>query len=187
MKYPENSIDKFLTAIASRKPTPGGGSAAALSGSLAAALLAMSCRLTDNEICKAIIVEAETIRRRLEQLIDEDANSYRDYLRATIPEKETALKNAALIPFETATLSFRILELTNEIITACRKSVITDTGTAALLAEAAVHAACFNTAINLKSIDDTIFREEMGTKLKSFASSSVIRQAIINYVNNQLG
>ena len=42
----QSSIEHFLDELASRKPTPGGGSAAAVIGAMAAALLSMVCNLT---------------------------------------------------------------------------------------------------------------------------------------------
>ena len=186
MKLMKNSLQEFLVEMASRKPIPAGGSAAALAGSLAAALLTMVGHLTDTERGRVITVEAEAIRQRLERLVDEDASAFWDFFKATGSEKETALKKATLIPLETATLSYRVLELASEIIRACRKSVITDAGTAVLLAEAAVHSACFNTATNLNSIQDAHFKGMVDTKLKSFTALSAKRRAIINYVNRQL-
>ena len=66
MKYLENSLNEFLTAMASRKPIPGGGSAVAFAGSSASALLAMICRITDTERSRALIVEAALFREMVD-------------------------------------------------------------------------------------------------------------------------
>jgi formiminotetrahydrofolate cyclodeaminase len=42
----DTSLELFLDALASRKPTPGGGSAAAVMGAMGAALVSMVCNLT---------------------------------------------------------------------------------------------------------------------------------------------
>jgi len=42
----DNTIELFLDDLASQKGTPGGGSAAALIGAIAAALVSMVCDLT---------------------------------------------------------------------------------------------------------------------------------------------
>ena len=186
MEFLENSINEFLVATASRKPTPGGGSAAALAGSLAASLLEMVCHLSDTEQGRGFILEAKTIRLRLGKLIDEDANSFKDFLKAPAHGKEEALKKAALIPLETATLSFSVLELAGEIIRICKKSVLTDAGTAAVLADAAVQSACFNVNVNLNTINDARFRETVNKKLKRFSRSATISRRVTNYVNTQL-
>ena len=41
-----DSIETFLTELASAAPTPGGGGAAAISGAMGAALVSMVCNLT---------------------------------------------------------------------------------------------------------------------------------------------
>ena len=56
---PENdSIQTFLTELASAAPTPGGGGAAAISGAMGAALVSMVCNLTIGKK-KYVEVEAE--------------------------------------------------------------------------------------------------------------------------------
>jgi len=40
------SVEKFLDDLASRNPTPGGGSAAAIMGAMGAALVSMVCNVT---------------------------------------------------------------------------------------------------------------------------------------------
>lgn len=42
----DNNIELFLDDLASRKPTPSGGSAAAVMGAMGAALVSMVCNLT---------------------------------------------------------------------------------------------------------------------------------------------
>ena len=46
MATPEDTIPGFLDALASERPTPGGGGAAAISGAMGAALVSMVCNLT---------------------------------------------------------------------------------------------------------------------------------------------
>ena len=45
-KLTQHTVTDFLDALASNAPAPGGGSVAALSGALGAALLSMVCNLT---------------------------------------------------------------------------------------------------------------------------------------------
>ena len=44
--YIEEPIQRYLDDLASVQPTPGGGSTAALSGAMGAALASMVCRIT---------------------------------------------------------------------------------------------------------------------------------------------
>src|SRR5881296_1796047 len=79
-----SSLDGWIDELAGAAPTPGGGSAAALAGTLAAALVAMVARLTIGKKAyagveaqaRAILVEAEQLRGELRRLVDEDAAAY---------------------------------------------------------------------------------------------------------------
>src|SRR4029077_18391799 len=78
------ALDDWIDALAGGSPTPGGGRAAALAGTLAAALVAMVARLTVGRKAYAaveakareILAEAEQLRGELRRLVDEDATAY---------------------------------------------------------------------------------------------------------------
>src|SRR5207249_9840067 len=78
------TLDGWIDELASGEPTPGGGSAAALAGTLAAALVAMVARLTIGRKAYApvdaqardILAEAEQLRAELRRLVDGDAAAY---------------------------------------------------------------------------------------------------------------
>lgn len=186
MALTEKSVEEFLEEMASRKPAPGGGSAAALAGSLAAALVEMVGRLTDTERMREITAEAEKARHRLAKLVDEDCQAFKEFIKAPKNEREAALKQAALVPLETAGLSYRILELVEEIAGKGNKSAITDVGVAAMLANTAVQGANLNVRINLGSIPDEEFRKTVEEKLERFADSPERSQAVTKYVRQQL-
>jgi len=187
LSFQNKPLNEFLTETASRNPVPGGGSAAALAGSTAASLLVMAGNLTNTDRSRDIVKEAEKIQQRLEQLIDEDANSFNVFLKADKTEKESALKNAAMVPLETATLSYKVLELSREAIRVCKRSVITDAGTAGMLAESAVQSALFNVQVNLASITDADFVKMTEKRLENYTYLSEIKQEIIDFVQKQLG
>ena len=73
-------IKQYIDDLAARQSTPGGGSAAALSGAVGTALLEMGCNFTiGNERYKEFADEAqenliylENIRGRFAELIDRD-------------------------------------------------------------------------------------------------------------------
>src|SRR3990170_4766373 len=78
------SLEAFTVRLASSDPTPGGGSAAAVAGSLAASLLAMVAGLSqgrpkyaayEKTLARALAVAADA-RRRLLVLADDDARAY---------------------------------------------------------------------------------------------------------------
>ena len=120
------SIDEFLHRLASDSPTPGGGSVAALTGSLAAGLGRMACALTPenpkfpavNERISETAQRLERAGQMLHRLMDEDATAY-DELRAALkldksnPERSRQIRQAATlsaeVPLETAAIAQRVL------------------------------------------------------------------------------
>ena len=114
-----NSIQQFLDDLASKKATPGGGSAAAIMGAMGAALVSMMCNLTvgkknyegmESEI-KAILERSEYLRIQLTEMISADVDVFDQVMAAYgMPKNsteeiqmrsdtiQTALKSATEIP-----------------------------------------------------------------------------------------
>ena len=86
----EDAVGRYLADLASAAPAPGGGSAAALAAALGAALVAMTCRVTAKHAGAAPSVvplgelaeEADSLRRRLTALANDDARVYSDVIAA---------------------------------------------------------------------------------------------------------
>lgn len=84
MKLTALTVTALLDAFRSNEPTPGGGSASALSGAVGASLLAMVAALPkpraateeDVERLAAAGVRCTAIARRLEELVDRDSAAY---------------------------------------------------------------------------------------------------------------
>jgi glutamate formiminotransferase/formiminotetrahydrofolate cyclodeaminase len=167
------TLDGWIDQLASVEPAPGGGSASALAGALAAALVAMVGRLTSGrkayaavaEEFRGITEEAERLRLELRRLVDEDAEAYQGVMAAyTLPkgsEAETktrreaidrALLGAAEVPSRTARAAARVVELARRATEAGNKNAVCDAGVAALLAMSGVKGAVYNVAINVKGL-----------------------------------
>ena len=159
-------ITEFLDQLASPAPTPGGGSVAALTGALAAALGRMVAALTLGKP-KFAAVEAEVrslaerlsrADRLLRRLIDEDAAAY-DELNAafrinkTDPQRASRIAEtaglAASVPLETAALSGRVLADLEHLRRVGNPLLRPDVEAAVHLAHAAMHAAAANVRANL--------------------------------------
>ena len=186
-------ISSFLSELGSSSPAPGGGSVAALSGSLAAALDSMVCQLTigkknyenvQDDISK-LSHQVEKLQKRLTALIDEDTNAFNDVMASFKMPKETeeqkkkrsqaiqkGYKKAAEIPLKTAQTAKEVLHLSIDIAKKGNTNSITDAGVAALLGYAAVHAAALNVEINLSSIKDTDFVKNISDELKTLRNES---------------
>jgi len=186
MKLIDKRVTEFLDEISSKKPTPGGGSASAMAGSMAAALVGMVGRLTGTERAKAIIKESDAIRIRLTNLIDEDSEAFIAFMKAPPTRKQESLRLAAIVPVETTELSYRILQMADELVRTGNKNAITDAGVACLLADAAIRGAMLNVRINLRYIKDQEFKDKIEAKVRLYSDSVEKRQATMKYVMEHL-
>src|SRR5450756_325374 len=99
--YP--TVSAFTADLAAGRPVPAGGSASALTGSVAAALMAMVCRVSlgrddvvakDEELREAL-EQSERLRRRLLELVAEDALAFEAITHAThLPEDDDGQRAA---------------------------------------------------------------------------------------------
>jgi glutamate formiminotransferase/formiminotetrahydrofolate cyclodeaminase len=173
------SLDGWIDELAGGAPTPGGGSAAALAGTLAAALVAMVARLTIGKKAYAevaarvleILAEAESLRGELRSLVDEDAAAYAGVSRAyKIPKDDPtrsaavddALLAAARTPAEVAKRARRVHELAGEIGTIGNKNASSDARVAELLATTAINGALENIKVNVAAMSDPARAQGLG-------------------------
>jgi glutamate formiminotransferase/formiminotetrahydrofolate cyclodeaminase len=176
------TLDGWIDELASGTPAPGGGSAAALAGALAAGLVAMVARLTIGKKAYAsvesemqqILRDAEECRAELRELIDADSEAYQGVMRAYgIPKAEPGrqrkidegLVAAAETPFAVARAAFAVRVFARALQTSGNKNARTDAAVAEQLATAAIGGALANVRINLESLSDQqlgkTLREEM--------------------------
>jgi formiminotetrahydrofolate cyclodeaminase len=175
-------VRELVARIASGAPIPGGGSTAALSGALGAALLRMVVELTrdraDAAEHRAEIAEiGEKAARLTEDLLvlaDEDSAAYaavvdaRRMPRATDSERNArtdalseATRRATRSPLAIARCGEEVLVLAERLAPICNRNAVSDVGVGALLAAAAVRGGALNVRINLPSLagDDPLVRE----------------------------
>lgn len=106
----KNRIDLFVKALGERKPSPGGGAAAALAGALGAALIVKVANFTIGKKkynkyekeARSIVKKATSLRDRLSAHIEKDAKVYNEYART---RSMASLKRAAACVAEIAKLS----------------------------------------------------------------------------------
>lgn len=179
MKFAEYSLKEFTDELASKSPTPGGGSVAGLCSALSAALNNMVVNLTkeNNFGDKLSELTSESL-----ELIDEDAESFNQVMSAfkmskdTEAEKEkrsqeiqTALVGAAESPLQIMKVGLEILKLGTQIIEEGNVNAVSDAGVGALLALSAVKGGRYNVLINAESLKD----ESAAENLKSEADQIV--------------
>ena len=182
MKTPwmEMSVREFQAALASSSPTPGGGTAAAISLGQASALTIMVCDLTIGkekwsdgwDIAEKAMIRAVKTMTRAGELADEDSDAFDEVMASFRLPKETedekmsrkdAIRNATLLatqkPFETANLALQLLELLPELAAKGNGNAVSDVGVAGLLASAACKGAMFNVEINLPGLPEGMAQE----------------------------
>lgn len=168
---PGPSLDGWIDALAGAAPTPGGGSAAALAGTLSAALVAMVARLTIGRKAYAaveaqaheILAEAEQLRAELRRLVDEDAAAYEGVTRAyKIPKSDPgraaaideALLAAARPPAVVVKHGRRLLALAQTMEQIGNKNAVSDARVAGMLAKTAIDGASENVNANLAGVSE---------------------------------
>ncbi|MFO8133017.1 MAG: cyclodeaminase/cyclohydrolase family protein [Thermoplasmatota archaeon] len=188
MSFADAPVQQFIDDLASGSPTPGGGSAAAVSGATAAALAEMVCNLTIGKDRYAAVEDEmrehrgqlAALRSHLLSLADDDAAAFDQVMAAFRMPKgdersqaiQDASRHAAEIPMETAEHCLQVLEHAASIARQGNQNSVTDAGTAALLAHAGLHAALYNVRINLGGIDDEAFCSQMADRVEQLTEAA---------------
>ena len=164
----------FIDQVAEGTPAPGGGSAAAHTAALGAALALMVARLTVGKPKYAtaeaeswqVIEEGEVLRRRLTEAIEHDAAAFDGILvarrlpktdDAQISARNDAIRVASLyaaqVPLETARDCVSVLKMTLRMAEIGNLNCISDAAAGSHLAKAAFEAARLNVKINLQGYE----------------------------------
>ncbi len=176
----------FLAAVAAPTATPGGGSVAALAGALAAALGEMVCGLSlkrkslaeHHPRLEAIGCHLAELRAKLLANVDRDAQSYDGVVaamrlpKATEAEQaaragaiEDASKLAAIVPLETAGFVAEIEHVLKDLPPVTIPQAASDLSVALALTEAARAGALENVHVNLPSIHDLAWVEQVTARI----------------------
>ena len=204
----DKTVSIFLDELASSAPAPGGGSVAALSGALGAALVSMVCNLTVGkkkfadveQDVKAILEKSEGLRHRLIDLLQADVKAYTAVSqamkmpRATDEEKaaraeamQKALKHATEVPMQVASACVKVIGLCQPVAEKGNKNAVSDAGVAILMAEAGLRSAALNVLINLGWIEDQSFNAEKQRQLDALLEGKpTLRDQVYDYVVENL-
>jgi glutamate formiminotransferase/formiminotetrahydrofolate cyclodeaminase len=167
-----DSQPDFTDDLAAATPTPGGGSAAAYTGAMAAGLVSMVARLTigkkgyqdQEKAMKNILKEAESLRIELRDAVDQDAEAFNKVMAAykiskSDTNREAAIQDATLgaaqVPLKVAGNALGVMRLALAAARSGNLNAISDAGSAVNLAFASLNSAAYNVRINLSGIEDT--------------------------------
>ena len=174
-------IEPFIEQLAAPTPTPGGGSASAAAGAMAAGLATMVASMSRGKKAylkfesqlSAAIAQLTGLREELKAAIDADAESYDSVMKAYKSAKsapddksgegviESALKEATNIPLNVAEKTHQIVQIAHSLEPITNPNMKSDLTTASALASAAITGALANVEINLASIKDQTFIEQV--------------------------
>ena len=170
------TISEYLEKLSSSAPAPGGGSSAAVSGAMAAALVSMVANLTIGrekysefqELMSEVISQAQRLILDLTACIRKDMNAYDGVIAALRMPKSTeqekakrsqalqdAYKVAIAAPVETAEKSREVMELAARLLFRSNVNAACDLSAAALEARAGILIAIENVNVNLPGIKDS--------------------------------
>ncbi len=185
-------VEAFASAVAAPTPTPAGGSIAALAGGLAAALGEMVCGISlqrqsleaHHPKLRESRSRLSSLRQRLLENIDGDAQSYQGVMAAfklpksTDAEKaaraqaiETASKDATSVPLHTAEMGAEVSKLISSLRGITIPLAAPDLAVALELTGTAQRAAIENIRANLPSIKDRQFLEDVERRLEKAVTS----------------
>jgi glutamate formiminotransferase / formiminotetrahydrofolate cyclodeaminase len=178
-------VEPFVEQLAAPTATPGGGSAAAASGAMAAGLATMVASMSrgkkaylqyERELSEAI-ARLSQLREELKAAIDADAESFNVVMKAYKQAKESAdgdkgiesaLKQATSVPLGVAENAREVAGIAEKLGAISNPNMKSDLTTAKALARAAIEGALANVEINLESIKDAGFVAEVRKRAADF-------------------
>lgn len=190
----QEEIGSYLTRLASREPTPGGGAAGGLHLAQGAALLAMVARYSTGKNFQDVQERAELIAAQADDLIsrsvkmaDEDEEVFAAVIGSyQLPRLDDAQKVARTEAIQKATvdatgpqldtvkIAGSIIELASELVGIGNRNVLSDVAAAAESARAALGTAVVTLEINIKSLSDHETRNQL-TQAVNAAESGMKR------------
>jgi glutamate formiminotransferase/formiminotetrahydrofolate cyclodeaminase len=190
------SVRRFADVLSTDSPTPGGGSVAALSGALGAALAAMVGNLTVGkkgydavgDEMRRVAAAGQALKDELLAAVDRDAAAYDAVMAASrLPKKtpeedaarwtavQRATQGATMVPLEVMRASAKVAQLAEGVATRGFKPSLSDAGVAAAAARTAVIGAYLNVRINLGDIADRGWADRVAEEAGALLGATVTR------------
>ncbi|MGE5323076.1 MAG: cyclodeaminase/cyclohydrolase family protein [Actinomycetota bacterium] len=177
--------EPFIEQLAAATATPGGGSASSAAAAMAAALASMVAGMSRGKKAyvqyeqqlSAALARLAQLREELKAGIDADAESYNQVMAAYKQAKaasdggsaeaaiDTALKSATSVPLQTATRAREVADIVAALKPITNPNMASDLTVADALARAAIVGALANVEINLSSLKDATFAQEVRSRV----------------------
>lgn len=170
MDLEHDSIEQFLSDIASSNVSPAGGSAIAISGAMGASLCEMACihTLNDNDVGESV-AEITTTRDQLKgqrktllQLARQDAQVIDSLFRGSGSDATPADRKRSLgVPLAIAETCLDVLDQGAKIVQWTDRAVVADAKTGIILANASLNGGIFIVNDNLDLVSDQSFVDQI--------------------------
>jgi formiminotetrahydrofolate cyclodeaminase len=209
MTYFEGKFKEYTDDLASNKPAPGGGSAAATVGAFGVGLLSMVANFTVGkkkhadveEEMQGVLAECEKYRAKLQELIDADVEAYSEVSKAYSMPRETdeqkaektkaiqaALKVAMSAPLEVCKTLAEAVKLCEPLLERGNQNLASDVGVGAEFIASGFRSALMNVEINLAFLKD----EELVNKTRTEVSAQEkeiqsITESVIKQTKEKIG
>ncbi len=207
------TLKDYCELLGSSEPAPGGGSTAALSGVLGAALTMMVVNLSVgkknyevlNEDIKARFIKefenVKALQAKLAEYVEEDTKAFNKFIEALKLPKDTEdqkktrrdkMNEASLyalqVPLRTAEACFELLKNQGTIARYGNNNAVSDVGVGALLALSGLLGAVLNVNINLPGIADKDIKAEADERCRKLsAEGRRLQNEILDIVNSRIG
>jgi methenyltetrahydrofolate cyclohydrolase len=202
------SVEGFIQELASNSPAPGGGSVAALSGALGAALISMVCKLSigkkgyesfGNDL-KESLREVDVLGKSLLKRVDLDTEAFNGVMAAFKMPKESeedkkargeaiqqGYKEAVQSPLGIAQECLSVMRVAEKLLGKTNINALSDLGVGSQQAYAGFEGAIMNVKINIPSIKDANFVTKTSAETWEFRKEAVrIRDTVEKYFSEEI-
>lgn len=194
------TISQFVSSVGSNSAVPGGGSVAALTAGLGAALASMLAKLTIGkkgyeEATAQMIVVSSKLDEQTNKLLDYialDCEAFSTYMAAVklpkLTEQEIEVRTAAMnkailnstqTPLNVAKIANELMDTVEYVVANGNRNALSDGIVAGLLLRTAALAALYNVSINLPSIKDEGLRNKFDFEVKQITKEVTAKEAKI--------
>ena len=212
-KLKQLTVEEFIKDLGSNSPAPGGGSVAALSAALAGASVAMVYSLTVGK--KAYEALTDELKEKVNENLTEGIKFYNETLDCMEEDKRVFLElmdsfkmpkvtdeekylrtkeinkktyEAMMVPLELSRKAMKFYENIEFAIDYGNKNVVSDAGVSAIMLHSSIESAILNVRINLASLKDENFKNNILTEINECIKISYNKKEdIMDRVNLIIG
>ncbi|XP_055426369.1 formimidoyltransferase-cyclodeaminase [Bubalus kerabau] len=196
----DQPLRAFIRAVGARSAAPGGGSVAAASAAMGAALASMAGLMTYGRrqfehldvTMRRLIPPFHAAVAELTAMVDADARAFEAYLKATKLPKNTpedkdrraaalqeGLRQAVAVPLALAETVASLWPALRELALCVNLACRSDLQVAAKALETGVFGAYFNVLINLKDVTDDAFKDQVRQRISSLLQDAQTQAALV--------